>query len=303
MPPKRKTKKQSAGVGTRSKRVKVASQQAQEGESQETTRQDSGPLQVFELQAGFNPASQVCIQAGQGSIQPGQEIGTCIATCINNNHAPPQDCPMPVNTVHLSLSTNVSQNLRNKIISSAYIDLALLLDNSSLQYETEKQIYIGEKGELVAKGFSKAKGKITTISKWTDAFIVYVSVYSAAHPSASQGLLKYMHDVRLGASRCNEGDLGWRRYDEQFRLRRSVDPSIPWEKIDYELWLMFMQSQSQPRPYTSPIAFSHNKCFNYNFKSSCDRPACQYTHKCIKCSEGHPQLSCPLNPHPLPQTK
>ena len=88
-------------------------------------------------------------------------------------------------------------------------------------------------------------------------------------------------------------------YDEQFRLSRSVDPSIPWEKIDYELWLMFMQSQSQPRPYTSPIAFSHNKCFNYNFKGSCDRPACQYTHKCIKCSEGHPQLSCPLNPPPL----
>ena len=79
---------QSAGVGTRSKRVKVTSQQAQEGESHETTRQDSGPSQVFELQAGFNPASQVCIQAGQGSIQPGQEIGTCIATCINNNHAP-----------------------------------------------------------------------------------------------------------------------------------------------------------------------------------------------------------------------
>ena len=38
------------------------------------------------------------------------------------------------------------------------------------------------------------------------------------------------------------GSMVWKKYDEQFRLRRSVDPSILWSKIDYELWLMLMQS-------------------------------------------------------------
>lgn len=76
-------------------------------------------------------------------------------------------------------------------------------------------------------------------------------------------------------------------------LRRSVDPSIPWEKIDSELWLMFMQSLNQPHPYSGPIIFPHNKCFNYNFKGVCDTPDCQYTDKCIMYSERHPQFPVP----------
>jgi hypothetical protein len=40
---------------------------------------------------------------------------------------------------------------------------------------------------------------IHTIEKWTDAFIVYISIYTFAHPEKYQALLKYMHIVRLGA--------------------------------------------------------------------------------------------------------
>jgi hypothetical protein len=39
---------------------------------------------------------------------------------------------------------------------------------------------------------------INTISKWTDDFIVYISIYSSAHPSKYQGLLKYMHTALRG---------------------------------------------------------------------------------------------------------
>ena len=56
---------------------------------------------------------------------------------------------MIVHTVHLSLSSNVSQILRNKIISSVYIDIALLPDNSSLHSDAEKQMYISENVELI----------------------------------------------------------------------------------------------------------------------------------------------------------
>ena len=31
--------------------------------------------------------------------------------------------------------------------------------------------------------------------------------------------------------------LGWRAYDEQFRLRQEVQPQRSWGEIDYELWL------------------------------------------------------------------
>ena len=52
-----------------------------------------------------------------------------------------------------------------------------------------------------------------------------------------------MHDISLGATSCGNGSMGWKKYDEQFRLRRSRDPSILLSKIDYELW--FMQSPQQ----------------------------------------------------------
>ena len=56
---------------------------------------------------------------------------------------------------------------------------------------------------------------------------------------------------------------------------------------------MFMQSKTQPHPYSVPSIFPHNKCFNNNFKGICDTPDSQYTHKCIMCSEGHPQFPVP----------
>jgi hypothetical protein len=50
----------------------------------------------------------------------------------------------------------------------------------------------------------KTKQIINTISKWTDAFIVYISIYSSAHPSKYQALLKYMHTVRLDSGTSME---------------------------------------------------------------------------------------------------
>ena len=47
-----------------------------------------------------------------------------------------------------------------------------------------------------------------------------------------------MHIVRLGASRIN--GLGWKTYDEQFRLKMGIDPVKSWEIVDQELWLLYM---------------------------------------------------------------
>ncbi|CAG2229749.1 unnamed protein product [Mytilus edulis] len=54
-----------------------------------------------------------------------------------------------------------------------------------------------------------------------------------------QELLKYMSVVRLGAKR-NPNNLGWKLYDEQFRLRKTLDPASSWAIVDPELWLLYM---------------------------------------------------------------
>ena len=90
---------------------------------------------------------------------------TCIKlNCSFNNTAPippTEDNPMLVNAVRSSLSINVSQTLRNKIISSAYNYLALLLDKSCLHMMQKNKICIGDNGELITESFFKPQGKIS----------------------------------------------------------------------------------------------------------------------------------------------
>ena len=102
------------------------------------------------------------------------------------------------------LAVNVSQAIKTKILSSAYIDLALFLDNTSANPNAENTVFLNEKGQLVTREAAKPSCKIDNIDKWTDAFIVYSSIYTSVHIQSVQGLYKYMRDVRLGAAR-NEG--------------------------------------------------------------------------------------------------
>ena len=76
----------------------------------------------------------------------------------------------------------------------------MLLQNTHV-VPTEKTIHVNERGELVTKETTKPSLKIGTITKWTDAFLIYVSIYYGVHLDSVQGLFKYIHDIRLGASR------------------------------------------------------------------------------------------------------
>ena len=84
------------------------------------------------------------------------------------------------------------------------------MHNTSLSNDSLRKMYFNQKGELVTGEGDKASNKITTIEKWTDAFIVYCSIYASAHPTSVQGLFKYMRDVRMGAARVG-GSMGWKK--------------------------------------------------------------------------------------------
>lgn len=87
---------------------------------------------------------------------------------------------------------------------------------------------------------SPRSAKIHSTEKWTSVFIIFTSIYCRAHVSRFQQLLKYMHLVRLASSRCAVGNMGWKNYDEQFRLRKVSDPSSSWGVVDTELWLLYI---------------------------------------------------------------
>ena len=88
------------------------------------------------------------------------------------------------------LALNVSPNLRQNIIAGEYVDLANLLINSqAAQSEGQQLVFV--KGEIVVE--KKSKNKIYNIESWTDAFLIFSSIYRAAHPESYPDLLKYMN--------------------------------------------------------------------------------------------------------------
>lgn len=83
------------------------------------------------------------------------------------------------------LGTNVSQQLRDNNINGEYLELEFLLSNS--HNDQSRTIVIDNNGNLNLK--QKSGKTITDIGTWIDAFLINTSIYTAAHPSSTQGLL------------------------------------------------------------------------------------------------------------------
>ena len=83
------------------------------------------------------------------------------------------------------------------------------------------------------------KEKIQSIEKWTDAFLIYTSVFLTALQDKAIELMHYMFLIREAASK-QRGSFCWRDYDEQFRIRQANYPSS-WSVINNDLWWHCMQ--------------------------------------------------------------
>ncbi|KAK6175760.1 hypothetical protein SNE40_014153 [Patella caerulea] len=167
------------------------------------------------------------------------------------------------------IGSNVSAANKSKIIADEYIDLSILL-KSNLDQKQHKFLYIDADGKIISK--EKESNKYLDIEKWTDAFIIFMSIYTCAHPTKCHELLKYMTTIRMRVSRTNGH--GWRQYGEQFRRKRPQAPHSSWEHIDYELWLLYMSNVTNPPNVHAPVAYTSTKtpnstfgkCYDFNFK-------------------------------------
>lgn len=202
---------------------------------------------------------------------------------------------MQVHSVSHDLGFNVSNKTKLKIANGEYVDLASLLSKPSDPESQSKQLSISD--DKIIVGPKSSESKINDIQQWTDAFLVFASIYTAAHPSSVSGILKYLHTVRLGASRS--GGTGWKNYDIQFRLKKETNPSMSWAIVDQELWLLYMYSSnlsiSRSKYSTSLTPNSSMKCYDFNYKTLCSRIQCPYSHLCLKCSKPHPFVRCRIS--------
>ncbi len=59
--------------------------------------------------------------------------------------------------------------------------------------------------------------EIFSIEVWSDAFLVYMSIYLEKHPKEARYMLKYASVIRQFAQKIK--GLGWKSYDENLRKR------------------------------------------------------------------------------------
>lgn len=101
-------------------------------------------------------------------------------------------------------------------------NLGTLLVKDPIHVQPTSTLTIDAQGNIISQ--PKPTSKITSIEKWTDAYLIYFSIHTAVQPLKSQQLFKYMHDVRLEAQNSNSRV----SYVEQFRLRIAHNSSQDW---------------------------------------------------------------------------
>lgn len=133
-------------------------------------------------------------------------------------------------------------------------------------------------------------------NNWLQAYCIYCSVLCSKYPEKSVGLFQHL-DIVLEAYK-NFGGISWFTYDESFRQKVSVHPTLRWGCKDVGLWLnLFLPqrsyvSKSQPPPSTAPTVYKKGICFSFN-DSQCRWPgSCRFRHECAFCAGAHPIAKC-----------
>lgn len=196
--------------------------------------------------------------------------------------------PPSINSVHDDLAMHVPHLVKQKIMKGEFVELHTLL-NKQADFDTQESRVLFMNGQLTLKPTNATK--ITSIDAWLDAFFIYMSIYLSSHVDQTLNIIKYMANVKLGASRVS-GGLGWREYDRHFRLKRAKDNSISWGKIDQELWLLYITPNSNTQSVYKNTQNNPKFCYEYNNKGFCRVQNCQYQHQCLKCQYKHPAIHC-----------
>lgn len=108
--------------------------------------------------------------------------------------------PQMVPTIQAEMGLHVSQGIKNKIIEAQYVDLASLLQHpGQSEAEVKRNLSISQTGELIVSQ-SNVK-QIYPIEEWSDAFLIFASLYLIAHPNQTQEVLKYFDIIGTAGKR------------------------------------------------------------------------------------------------------
>ena len=203
--------------------------------------------------------------------------------------------PQAIRCANDGMFLHVPVSLRSQIVRGEYVNLALLIKGAPELSEicAKSTLQLSADGRNIESAPKSCKDRVSSIEKWTDAFLIYMSILLVDKPELGSELLQYMHNIRDCAKR--QGGYGWREYDEQFRLRQASYPAS-WAQINNDLWWRSVQVKEQNEgtaftPLSSKNSGSTGICKAFN-KGFCHFSPCKFLHTCYACSGEHSLVSC-----------
>ena len=208
--------------------------------------------------------------------------------------APP---PRPVVTAGVDIGAHVSANLKAKIWRDDYVDLSQLLPTSQFQQETYTLSIDPSKNSNLGFKLNRPKLHNMTFDQWEDAFLIYMSIYTARYSVAPE-MCTYIRDVKMLAN----SNANFRFYDEQFRMYRS-STHCEWNVVHNGIWFQAThpvrpsnksKNSSNSNHQKQPFRVPHGYCTWYHLRGKyCNSPqSCKYKHTCPNCSASHPMYTC-----------
>ena len=117
-------------------------------------------------------------------------------------------------------------------------------------------------------------------------------------------LFKYMASVLTIARNFNlEAAV---KYDADFRHPKSKSPTLPWDVIHQELYLLAAAKATvaKRQPFRLPTAnpCPPGYCFRFHSTGTCPRPNCVFKHQCYRCQGNHAAKLCVSKPSSKPKS-
>lgn len=210
----------------------------------------------------------------------------------------------------LALGDHLLPSTKVKIWRGEYIDLFTLLFR-------DVEVKPGAKDDPRELEKIKRQQVDKNFDNWLTAYTIYMGVVLQVQPARGPVLVKYL-DLIHRAYKEYAG-AAWLRYDEMFRSRAAMDPSLPWDREHQQLWSQCMGPAvafsgrytdsghlvaRSPGEYGQGMAAGrgvatkqwvqppHLVCWEFNSKGKCTRKGCRFKHTCSICMGPHAAVSC-----------
>lgn len=195
------------------------------------------------------------------------------------------------------LGAHLKPEVRDKIWKGEYVEIFSLLPLEKFNLdrvkpdESKKEEEERRRYRLIPR----------TFANWLQAFAILASVIGEKAPDNCSALFCYLDSI--GEAHRVYGGMAWLRYDEQFRQRKAVRPSIRWDHKDISLWMKLMTSARVGNQFfqggaggtsTSGQSASRKKgvCWQFNEGTCRFGSSCKYKHECSGCSGNHSLTRC-----------